>query len=218
MTHKELIERLRVGENYRELTVLADEAAEMIESVIAERDEYQQAADKMAMEHKVERDTLIQRVAELEDQINDHTALCIKRFAEVTREREALRQQLAEANSEVEMWKATANASVDFENSRLHQQLAEAQALIEASRKQEPITKVSNCATLYQNRRFSILGFTNSPIEIDTPLYAAPVVADDVLKQIADAAFKHGLSLVKTADGFDLLRLGTATAGMGGAA
>ena len=30
----------------------------------AERDEYQQAADKMAMEHKVERDTLRQQLAE----------------------------------------------------------------------------------------------------------------------------------------------------------
>jgi hypothetical protein len=35
-----------------------------VASLKAERDEYQQAADKMAMEHKVERDTLRQQLAE----------------------------------------------------------------------------------------------------------------------------------------------------------
>ena len=85
-------------------------------AMTAERDEYQHAADKMAWDHKEVRDRWIPMFDALQAESN------------------TLRQQLAEANSEVEMWKATANASVDFENSRLHQQLAEAQALIEASR------------------------------------------------------------------------------------
>jgi hypothetical protein len=53
-------------------------------------------------------------------------------------------------------------------------------AQIEASRKQEPVTKVETCANLYITKRFSILGFTNSPINIDTPLYAAPLAPEDV--------------------------------------
>jgi DNA-binding transcriptional MerR regulator len=92
MNHKELIAKLRVGAGIeREKVVysgwapLADEAADAIEEMQAaleecrksnsivskafdflerERDEYQQAADKMAMEHKVERDTLRQQLAE----------------------------------------------------------------------------------------------------------------------------------------------------------
>ena len=43
----------------REIALQAQLAA-----MTASRDEYQQAADKMAMEHKVERDTLRQQLAE----------------------------------------------------------------------------------------------------------------------------------------------------------
>lgn len=91
------------------------------EALERERDEYQQAADKMAMEHKIERDRWIPMFDALQE------------------ESQALRQQLAEAQR-------------------------------------------------------------------------------DTVKQIADAAFRHGLSLVKTDTGFELLRLGTAIAAMKGAA
>mgnify|MGYP000718192793 CR=1 FL=1 len=105
----------------REIALQAQLAA-----MTASRDEYQQAADKMAMEHKVERDTLRQHI------------------------------------------KHIGNDALRSENHELRQKLAEAQR--------------------------------------------------DTAKQIADAAFRHGLSLVKTDTGFELLRLGTAIAAMKGTA
>ena len=124
MNHKELIERLRSGAGiarervvFSGLAPLADEAADMIEAVIAERDEYQQAADKMAMEHKVERDTL-------------------------------------------------------------RQQLAESQALIEASRKQEACVEIIADVSGHLSTHWRDQYIPNA----GDLLYAAPVVADDVLK------------------------------------
>ena len=71
MNHKELIARLRVGASIaREKVVysgwapLADEAADAIEALQATATEYQQAADKMAWDHKIERDTMRQQLAE----------------------------------------------------------------------------------------------------------------------------------------------------------
>lgn len=93
----------------------------------AERDEYQQAADKMAMEHKVERDTL-------------------------------------------------------------RHQLSEAQALIEASRKQDAVAWQYQSRTglwtpfLSEQHKNEMMIFSPGPIRA---LFAAPVVADDLLKDAA---------------------------------
>jgi hypothetical protein len=43
-------------------------------------------------------------------------------------------------------------------------------------------------------------------------LFTAPQPAADVVNQIAEAARNHGLSLVKTATGYDLMKLGPVTA------
>jgi len=105
-----------------EARIKAHKAINALREVLqATATEYQQAADKMAMEHKIERDRWIPMFDALQE------------------ESQALRQQLAEAQR-------------------------------------------------------------------------------DTAKQIADAAFRHGLSLVKTDTGFELLRLGTAIAAMKGTA
>ena len=102
MNHTELITRLRSGAvieleqfAFGGVANFADEAADMIEAVLAERDEYQQAADKMAMEHKVERDALTQRVKKLEEEEIESQLYLEK----ATRKIETLRQQLAEAQA-----------------------------------------------------------------------------------------------------------------------
>ena len=68
-------------------------------AMTASRDEYQQAADKMAMEHKVERDTLRQHIKHIG---NDA----------LRSENHELRQQLAEAQRDAELGK-TAMKFVD---------------------------------------------------------------------------------------------------------
>ena len=136
MNHTELITRLRSGAvieleqfAFGGVANFADEAADMIEAVLAERDEYQQAADKMAMEHKVERDTL-------------------------------------------------------------RQQLAEAKALIEASRKQKPVAyKGKNYGNLHHH------DFGNS-----IPLFAAPVVAPDVLSALKMAVLQNSHDMLMTGE------------------
>jgi septal ring factor EnvC (AmiA/AmiB activator) len=101
MNHKELIVRLRVGAGierervvYSGLAPLADEAADAIEELQATATEYQQAADKMAAEHKVERDTLRNTLARIEAKVDSTIA-----------ERDTLRQQLAEAQSDAERYR-----------------------------------------------------------------------------------------------------------------
>jgi hypothetical protein len=121
--------------------------------------EYQQAADKMAMEHKVERDALTQRVAELE---KERLRLC----GEVSnRNMRALEGDKAQAAFD-----------------RLY---AEHEALltqIEASWKQVPMA----WELFFDNGNSN--GFTSDKGEAaefgenKRPLYAAPVVAPDVLK------------------------------------
>ena len=71
----------------REIALQAQLAA-----MTASRDEYQQAADKMAMEHKVERDTLRQHIKHIG---NDA----------LRSENHELRQQLAEAQRDAERYR-----------------------------------------------------------------------------------------------------------------
>jgi regulator of replication initiation timing len=115
----------------REIALQAQLAA-----MTASRDEYQQAADKMAMEHKVERDKLRQHI------------------------------------------KHIGNDALRSENHELRQQLADATALIEASRKQEPVAWFELNESL--DAWFLAYGF--NPKGKTRPLYVNPVVADDVLK------------------------------------
>jgi hypothetical protein len=62
----------------------------------------------------------------------------------------------------------------------LRQKVAEARALIEASRKQEPAAWLVDFENGEQELHFHDLN--NSLGETQTALYAAPVVADDVMK------------------------------------
>ena len=85
--HKELIERLRAGSGgMKHWQELESEAADAIEELQATATEYQQAADKMAWEHKVERDALRQHIKHIG---NDA----------LRSENHELRQQLAEARA-----------------------------------------------------------------------------------------------------------------------
>ena len=85
--HKELIERLRAGSGgMKHWQELESEAADAIEELQATATEYQQAADKMAWEHKVERDALRQHIKHIG---NDA----------LRSENHELRQQLAEAQA-----------------------------------------------------------------------------------------------------------------------
>jgi hypothetical protein len=133
--HKELIERLRAGSGgMKHWQELESEAADAIEALQATATEYQQAADKMAMEHKIERDTLRQHI------------------------------------------KHIGNDALRSENHELRQRLAEAQALIEASRKQEPVAWFELNESL--DAWFLAYGF--NPKGKTRPLYAAPVVVSGV--------------------------------------
>jgi hypothetical protein len=142
----------------REIALQAQLAA-----MTASRDEYQQAADKMAWDHKVERDTLRQHIKHIG---NDA----------LRSENHELRQQLEEMRDELYCTEESLDAASaalpekynekfsngfecmgDFaltlgvaftsEISDLRQQLAEAQAAIEASRKQEPVARyIGECS------------------------------------------------------------------------
>lgn len=180
--------------------------------------EYQKASDKMAWNH-IERDALSVRVAELEKE-NEAFEKCLETENSARQnvvemrsilaiENDTLRQQLAAATQLAQL-----NGEIAAE---LKADKLALEAAIEDSRKQEPVAVVGS----HWNRGggFDLHSFTSQP-QAGTKLYATPVVAPDVLKdavkQIPAAAFRHGLSLVKTADGFTLLRLGTVTAAMGG--
>ena len=63
MNIENLIEALRTSPVF-DTTTVGNEAADAIEALASTATEYQQAADKMAMDHKVERDTLRQQLAE----------------------------------------------------------------------------------------------------------------------------------------------------------
>ena len=124
--------------------------------------EYQQAADKMAMEHKVERDWLKAEVERLK------TAAKYAEHIDATpaNQRETMLHDLI------------------TERNELRQQLAKAQALIEAIRKQEAVA----WAYTHDNGRVDYFDCID-PVEhariegsYKTKLYAAPVVAPDVLK------------------------------------
>jgi hypothetical protein len=83
-----------------------------LSAITADRDEYQQAADKMAWDHKVERDALTQRVAELEQEVarqNNH----IKYIGNdaLRSENHILSQQLAEAQKDAEMYRNALNSA-----------------------------------------------------------------------------------------------------------
>lgn len=90
----------------------------------------------------------------------------------------ALEKQLAKLNGEIA-------AELKAESDTIRHQLAEAQALIEASRKQKPVAyeefaiKYANGTQLTYDVRPNIPSYVAV-----RPLYAAPVVADDVLKEL----------------------------------
>ena len=122
--------------------------------------EYQQAADKRAMDHKVERDWLKAEVERLK------TAAKYAEHIDATpaNQRETMLHDLI------------------TERNELRQQLAEAQSLIEAGRKQETVAWLITAAGTKRQEVQLCKPYRLLTNERVRPLYAAPVVAPDVLK------------------------------------
>ena len=142
----------------REIALQAQLAA-----MTASRDEYQQAADKMAMEHKVERDTLRQQLADAQAEI--------KRLqVEVSnRNRRALEGDKAQAAFDL-----------------LYTEHEELRIQVEASRKQEPVaTYIGACSD-------GDLIALSDDLRKGAKLYAAPVVADDVQEKYDELIYAVG--------------------------
>ena len=122
----------------------------------------QQAADKMAMEHKVERDWLNGEVERLK------TAAKYAEHIDATpaNQRETMLHDLI------------------TERNELRQQLAAAQALIEAIRKQSPVAwKLETRNYGLGEEVWDTVEFRSDKWDEDCePLFAAPVIAPDVLK------------------------------------
>ena len=125
--------------------------------------EYQQAADKMAMVHKVERDRWIPMFDAL--QAENHT----------------LSQQLAEAQVQCKKLEQELDAFDKSENSFMRKAI-ELEALIEASRKQEPVAWLITAAGTKRKEVQLCKPYRLLTSERVRPLYASPKVAPDVLK------------------------------------
>jgi hypothetical protein len=105
--------------------------------------------------------------------------------AQLKRERDALQEEVARLNDDVATHMRVAVRAIDgcvelkVERDTLCQQLAEAQALIEASRKQEAVAEITEAYLATGVVEWKV--HQGNPIDVGTKLYAAPVVAPDVL-------------------------------------
>ncbi len=86
-------------------------------------------------------------------------------------------------------------------------------AAIEQAEKQEPVAWMDVCD---KGQRSSLRFWSEPDNKNEVGLYAAPPQRQP-LTEIAEALRRHGLTLVKTAKGYDVMRLGEISAhGIGG--